>query len=155
MAVHRVRIFSNASRLLLICLHFQASEVEETLKRIQSHKGVIGTIIVNSEGWFTSSGFLSPLPLRPLTPLNSRVREKLSISISFSVIRGSIYQCFDCRPLYTGVSVWRVVSRFYTYVSSYRNAVHNGPIPSCQFLFYTYRLITYIRFIFHLSAFTV
>ncbi|XP_037085782.1 dynein light chain roadblock-type 2 [Pollicipes pollicipes] len=27
-----------------------ASEVEETLKRIQSHKGVIGTIIVNSEG---------------------------------------------------------------------------------------------------------
>ncbi|XP_037085240.1 dynein light chain roadblock-type 2-like [Pollicipes pollicipes] len=27
-----------------------AAEVEETLKRIQSHKGVIGTIIVNSEG---------------------------------------------------------------------------------------------------------
>jgi len=27
-----------------------ASEVEETLKRIQSHKGVIGTIIVNQEG---------------------------------------------------------------------------------------------------------
>ncbi|XP_020379148.1 dynein light chain roadblock-type 2 [Chiloscyllium punctatum] len=26
------------------------SEVEETLKRIQSHKGVIGTIVVNSEG---------------------------------------------------------------------------------------------------------
>ncbi|XP_039277516.1 dynein light chain roadblock-type 2 isoform X2 [Nilaparvata lugens] len=27
-----------------------ASEVEDTLKRIQSHKGVIGTIVVNSEG---------------------------------------------------------------------------------------------------------
>uniref|UniRef100_H2Z583 Dynein light chain roadblock n=1 Tax=Ciona savignyi TaxID=51511 RepID=H2Z583_CIOSA len=26
------------------------SEVEETIKRIQSHKGVIGTIVVNSEG---------------------------------------------------------------------------------------------------------
>ncbi|KAL8596827.1 Dynein light chain roadblock-type 2 [Nucella lapillus] len=25
-------------------------EVEETLKRIQSHKGVIGTIVINSEG---------------------------------------------------------------------------------------------------------
>lgn len=28
---------------------FQA-EVEETLKRIQTHKGVIGTIVVNAEG---------------------------------------------------------------------------------------------------------
>lgn len=28
---------------------FQA-EVEETLKRIQSHKGVIGTMVVNAEG---------------------------------------------------------------------------------------------------------
>ncbi|KAM6430103.1 dynein light chain roadblock-type 2-like [Liasis olivaceus] len=27
-----------------------AAEVEETLKRIQSHKGVIGTIVVNAEG---------------------------------------------------------------------------------------------------------
>ncbi|XP_059474673.1 dynein light chain roadblock-type 2-like isoform X3 [Neocloeon triangulifer] len=27
-----------------------AAEVEETLKRIQSHKGVFGTIVVNSEG---------------------------------------------------------------------------------------------------------
>ncbi|KDR18463.1 dynein light chain roadblock-type 2 [Zootermopsis nevadensis] len=27
-----------------------ASEVEETMKRIQSHKGVLGTIVVNSEG---------------------------------------------------------------------------------------------------------
>lgn len=27
-----------------------SNEVEETLKRIQSHKGVVGTIIVNSEG---------------------------------------------------------------------------------------------------------
>ncbi|CAG5073833.1 hypothetical protein G9C98_001756 [Cotesia typhae] len=28
----------------------QAQEVEETMKRIQSHKGVVGTIVVNSEG---------------------------------------------------------------------------------------------------------
>ncbi|CAH1114617.1 unnamed protein product [Psylliodes chrysocephalus] len=27
-----------------------AQEVEETMKRIQSHKGIVGTIIVNSEG---------------------------------------------------------------------------------------------------------
>ena len=27
-----------------------ASEVEETLKRIQAHKGVVGTIVVNAEG---------------------------------------------------------------------------------------------------------
>ncbi|GLV44656.1 roadblock [Carabus blaptoides fortunei] len=27
-----------------------SSEVEETMKRIQSHKGVVGTIVVNSEG---------------------------------------------------------------------------------------------------------
>ncbi|XP_050532785.1 dynein light chain roadblock-type 2-like [Daktulosphaira vitifoliae] len=27
-----------------------ASEIEDTLKRIQSHRGVIGTIVVNSEG---------------------------------------------------------------------------------------------------------
>ena len=26
------------------------SEVEETLKRIQAHKGVVGVIVVNSEG---------------------------------------------------------------------------------------------------------
>lgn len=29
-----------------------ASEVEDTLKRIQSHRGVIGTIVVNNEGLF-------------------------------------------------------------------------------------------------------
>lgn len=28
----------------------QSQEVEETLKRISSHKGVVGTIVVNSEG---------------------------------------------------------------------------------------------------------
>lgn len=32
------------------CVHFQAQEVEETMKRIQSHKGVVGTIVVNAEG---------------------------------------------------------------------------------------------------------
>lgn len=29
---------------------FQSQEVEETLKRIASHKGVVGTIVVNNEG---------------------------------------------------------------------------------------------------------
>ena len=28
----------------------QASEVEETLKRLQGHKGVIGVVIVNQDG---------------------------------------------------------------------------------------------------------
>ncbi|XP_043788073.1 dynein light chain roadblock-type 2 isoform X1 [Apis laboriosa] len=28
----------------------KAQEVEETMKRIQSHKGVVGTIVVNGEG---------------------------------------------------------------------------------------------------------
>uniref|UniRef100_A0A182F7W7 Dynein light chain roadblock n=1 Tax=Anopheles albimanus TaxID=7167 RepID=A0A182F7W7_ANOAL len=28
----------------------ESQEVEETLKRIQSHKGVVGTIVVNNEG---------------------------------------------------------------------------------------------------------
>lgn len=27
-----------------------SQEVEDTLKRIQSHKGVVGTIVVNNEG---------------------------------------------------------------------------------------------------------
>ncbi|XP_065168982.1 dynein light chain roadblock-type 2 [Atheta coriaria] len=27
-----------------------SNEIEETMKRIQSHKGVVGTIVVNSEG---------------------------------------------------------------------------------------------------------
>lgn len=30
--------------------NFQSQEVEETLKRIASHKGVVGTIVVNNEG---------------------------------------------------------------------------------------------------------
>ncbi|KAE8608321.1 hypothetical protein XENTR_v10011462 [Xenopus tropicalis] len=36
--------------LLVSCGPTQKAEVEETLKRIQSHKGVIGTIVVNAEG---------------------------------------------------------------------------------------------------------
>ena len=37
---------------ICIALYFQSAEVEETLKRIQSHKGVVGVIVVNSEGNF-------------------------------------------------------------------------------------------------------
>lgn len=35
---------------IYLLLQFQSQEVEETLKRIQSHKGVVGTIVVNNEG---------------------------------------------------------------------------------------------------------
>ena len=31
-------------------LHFFQSEVEETIKRIQQHKGVIGVIVASNEG---------------------------------------------------------------------------------------------------------
>ncbi len=35
----------------VICFHLgQASEVEETLKRIRSHRGVEGILIVNNDG---------------------------------------------------------------------------------------------------------
>lgn len=34
-----------------------ASEVEDTLKRIQSHRGVIGTIVVNNEGLYSLTDF--------------------------------------------------------------------------------------------------
>ena len=36
--------------LLLSCRQIMASEVEETLKRLVAHKGVIGTIVVNTDG---------------------------------------------------------------------------------------------------------
>ena len=38
---------------IIICrleLYIMASEVEETLKRLVAHKGVIGTIVVNTDG---------------------------------------------------------------------------------------------------------
>lgn len=38
------------ARLLNIFGYVLQSEVEETLKRIQSHKGVQGVIVINSEG---------------------------------------------------------------------------------------------------------
>lgn len=34
----------------LILFRIQSQEVEETLKRIASHKGVVGTVVVNNEG---------------------------------------------------------------------------------------------------------
>ena len=36
--------------------HLQ-SEVEETLKRVQSHKGVIGVIVVNQEGGWSKKHY--------------------------------------------------------------------------------------------------
>jgi len=38
-----------------------ASEVEDTLKRIQSHRGVIGTIVVNNEGLYSSTNSIPSL----------------------------------------------------------------------------------------------
>lgn len=36
--------------LAITDIFFQSHEVEETLKRIQTHPGVVGTIVVNNEG---------------------------------------------------------------------------------------------------------
>ena len=44
-----VCLFLKLFTFLYDCVTFQ-SEVEDTLKRIQSHKGVQGLIVVNSEG---------------------------------------------------------------------------------------------------------
>ncbi|XP_070808964.1 dynein light chain roadblock-type 2 isoform X1 [Pituophis catenifer annectens] len=42
-------LFQRNKRHQILCGKKEA-EVEETLKRIQAHKGVIGTIVVNAEG---------------------------------------------------------------------------------------------------------
>jgi hypothetical protein len=36
--------------IFISSLSLKSQEVEETLKRIQQHKGVVGTIVVNNEG---------------------------------------------------------------------------------------------------------
>lgn len=41
--------FSQIPKILLSNFHLQ-SEVEDTLRRIQSHKGVVGIIVINNEG---------------------------------------------------------------------------------------------------------
>ncbi|XP_077788600.1 dynein light chain roadblock-type 2 [Podarcis muralis] len=46
-AMKMVAKIMNAVSVILLLLQ---AEVEETLKRIQSHKGVIGTIVLNAEG---------------------------------------------------------------------------------------------------------
>lgn len=43
---------------LIIYILLQSNEVEETMKRIQSHKGVVGTIVVNSEGKHIFNGWV-------------------------------------------------------------------------------------------------
>lgn len=43
-------VFNFKIRLNKIFNILQSQEVEETLKRIASHKGVVGTIVVNNEG---------------------------------------------------------------------------------------------------------
>lgn len=42
--------------------HEKSQEVEETLKRIASHKGVVGTIVVNNEGLYKYSHFILSAP---------------------------------------------------------------------------------------------
>lgn len=51
--VRMVDCFPNLSWKYFTQQYFQSQEVEETLKRIQSHKGVVGTIVVNNEGKLT------------------------------------------------------------------------------------------------------
>lgn len=36
--------------IFILVIYTQSQEIEETLKRIASHKGVVGTIVVNNEG---------------------------------------------------------------------------------------------------------
>ena len=45
-------IYSNTSPLFppLVHTYHHQSDVEETLKRIQTHKGVIGVVVINKEG---------------------------------------------------------------------------------------------------------
>ena len=35
---------------ILKCDYFQANDLEETIKRIQNHKGVVGMMVVNQDG---------------------------------------------------------------------------------------------------------
>ncbi|XP_056907940.1 dynein light chain roadblock-type 2 [Takifugu flavidus] len=49
-AVARVNLAARADLVPTRGVTDRMSEVEETLKRIESHKGVIGTLVVNAEG---------------------------------------------------------------------------------------------------------
>lgn len=46
----RMKTTNDALRLIPFARKIQSQEVEETLKRIASHKGVVGTVVVNNEG---------------------------------------------------------------------------------------------------------
>ncbi|XP_009275617.1 PREDICTED: dynein light chain roadblock-type 2 [Aptenodytes forsteri] len=52
MSLKRSSVQYTPSYITLLCLlcNREKAEVEETLKRIQAHKGVIATIVVNAEG---------------------------------------------------------------------------------------------------------
>ena len=58
-----------------------SSEVEETLKRINSHKGVKGVLIMNSEGTSHVPHFICVFPLA-----KTAVIMRLSIPYTFGVI---------------------------------------------------------------------
>lgn len=62
------RIGVTTNNLLVTChLDLFQAEVEETLKRIQSHKGVIGTMVVNAEGKYITGCLLDlQKPTKPL-----------------------------------------------------------------------------------------
>lgn len=47
---HYIKGLLNVCTCKFIAFIFQATEVEETIKRIQAHKGVMGVVIVNHEG---------------------------------------------------------------------------------------------------------
>lgn len=60
----RVRFnFRSVNFTILISLFkIQSQEVEETLKRIASHKGVVGTVVVNNEGRVNQTIFSVAIP---------------------------------------------------------------------------------------------
>ncbi|XP_021354178.1 dynein light chain roadblock-type 2-like isoform X2 [Mizuhopecten yessoensis] len=57
-----------------------ATSVEETLKRIQAHKGVIGTIVVNSEG----------IPIRTTLDNSTTVQYCNSLTLLTQKARGAV-----------------------------------------------------------------
>ncbi len=58
-----------------------AAEVEETLKRLVAHKGVIGTIIVNSDG----IPIKSTLDNHTTTQVSTQEKERIEGTVSYTI----------------------------------------------------------------------
>ncbi len=69
-----------------------AAEVEETLKRLVAHKGVIGTIIVNSDG----IPIKSTLDNHTTTQVSTQEKERIEGTVSYTI-------SFLCYLQYSGL----------------------------------------------------